>query len=173
MGLLGFLPNLWSSVPPLLVLEHTYQGQNISWTVPAQSGQYQAPVAGLTVSAWTVTPGAPVSGPQPPDRVVRFYVAGRLKPKLLCLVDVRYFPQNGAWEPYYRMDEHMYFAHRGHRWVPLTFMNGVPALVTATPIGFANASGYYQGFSFSRTTGPITLVGWTVTRENAGTLPAP
>ena len=173
MGLLGFLPNLWSSTPSLLVLQHVYQGQGLSWTVPAQSGTYQAPVTGLTVSDWTVTPGTPVSGPQPPDRVVRFYVAGRVKPKLLCLVDVRYFPQGNAWVPYYRMDEHMYFTRRGHRWVPLTLLNGVPALVTATPLGFANAAGYYQGFSFAQTTGPITLTGWTVARENAGTLPAP
>ena len=104
MGLLGFLPNLWSSTPTLLVLQHVYQGQDLNWTVAAQSGIYQAPVAGLTVSAWTVTPGNPVSGPQPPDRVVRFYVAGRVKPKLLCLVDVRYFPQGNAWVPYYLMD---------------------------------------------------------------------
>ncbi len=173
VGLLGFVPNLLSSPPTLLVLQHTHQGQNLAWTVVAQSGQYAAPVAGLTVSGWTVTPGSPVSGAQPPDRVVQFYVAGRVQPKLLCLVDVRYFAQGGVWVPYYRMDEHMYFVRRGDRWVPLTLLNGVPALVTATPIGFANAAGYYQGFSFAQTTGPITLTGWTVARENAGSLPAP
>ena len=173
VGLLGFLPNLWSSTPTLLVLHHVHEGQNLNWTVTAQSGTYQAPVTGLTVSGWTVTPGGPVSGAQPPDRIVRFYVAGRVKPKLLCLVDVRYFPQGNAWVPYYRMDEHMYFTRRGDRWMPLTLMNGVPALVTATPIGFANAAGYYQGFSFAQTTGPIALTGWTVARENAGALPAP
>ena len=137
------------------------------------SGPPAAPVTGLTVSGWTVTPGGPVSGAQPPDRIVRFYVAGRVKPKLLCLVDVRYFPQGSAWVPYYRMDERMYFTRRGHQWVPLTFLNGVPALVTATPLGFANAAGYYRGFSFSRTTGPITLAGWTVVRDDASPLPAP
>lgn len=173
MGLLGFLPNLWSSTPPLLLLQHVHQGQQLNWAVAAHSGQYQAPVAGLTVSSWTVVPGTPVGGAQPPDRVVRFYVAGRVKPKLLCLVDVRYFQQGRAWVPYYRMDERMYFTRRGNRWVPLTLLNGVPALVTATPLGFANAAGYYRGFSFSRTTGPITLAGWTVARDDASPLPAP
>lgn len=171
-GFAWLLPGLWQT-PSLLVLQHTYEGQALHWAVPAQSGQYAAPITGLTVSTWTVAPGTAVSGAEPPDRVVRFYVAGRVKPKLLCLVDVRYFPEGNSWVPYYRMDEQMYFTRKGHEWMPLTFMNGVPALVTYTPIGFANASGYYRSFSFARTTGPITLAGWTITRDTAAPLPAP
>ncbi len=171
-GLLWFFPGLWQT-PALLVLQHVHNGQNIDWTVAAQSGQYTAPVQGLTVSGWTIAPGATVSGAEPPDRVVKFYVQGRIKPKLLCLVDVRYFPLGNRWQPYYRMDEEMFFTHKDGRWLPLTLMNGVPALVTYTPIGFANASGYYRALSFARTTGPITLAGWDVVREQASPFPAP
>ncbi|MHB8252723.1 MAG: hypothetical protein ACYDEV_03290 [Acidiferrobacter sp.] len=172
MGFTWFLPGLWQT-PALLVLEHVHNGQNIDWTIPAQSGQYTAPVSGLTVSGWTIAPGATVSGPEPPNRIVRFLVAGRVKPKLLCLVDVRYFALGNRWQPYYRMDEEMFFTHKGGRWMPLTLMDGVPALVTYTPIGFANPAGYYRGLSFSQTTGPITLIGWNVEREQTTPFPAP
>lgn len=172
MGLLWFLPNFWQA-PALLVLQHTHEGQNINWAVPARSGQYASPTQGLSVSGWTIEPGAALSGGEPPDRIVRFYVPGRVKPRLLCMVSVRYFPLHNEWVPYYRIDEEMFFSHKGGRWLPLTLMNGVPALITYTPIGFANAAGYYEGLSFSQTTGPITLVGWTVMRAPQGGLPSP
>jgi len=172
VGLLWFLPNLWSA-PTLLVLQHQYGGQMISWTIPAQPGQYAAPTTGLAMPGWTISPGAPISGTRPPDWVVRFYTQGRIKPKLLCLVDVRYFPAGNDWQPYYRLDEEMFFAHKGGRWVPLTLTGGLPSLITYTPVGFANAAGYYRALNFSQTTGPITLIGWNVDQAPSTPIPAP
>ncbi len=156
-----------------MVLQVSGVGQTLRWSVAAHSGTTPAPAQTLAVPAWTIRQGSPVSGRQPPQRVVRFYAPGRVKPKLLCLVDVRYFRDGRRWRPYYRMDEQMFFTKRAGRWVPLALMHGVPSLISATPTGFANAAGYVRGLTFSQTTGPITLVGWQVARVNATALPAP
>lgn len=156
-----------------MVLQHVHDGQPIAWAVPAASGQYSAPVTGLTVSGWTIAPGNPISGPEPPDRTVQLIAAGRVGPRLLCQIAVRYFALDGQWQPYYRMDEQMYFAQKNGHWVPLTLIDGLPSMVTYTPIGFANAAGYYTALHITLTTGPITLSGWTVGHGTLNSLPSP
>lgn len=164
---------LFSGPPSLLVLSHHHDGQLFTWTIPSQFGTYAAPVAGLTVSGWTVEGGTVVNGSLPANRVVRFYAQGRTGPKLLCLIDVRYFATSQGWQPYYKMDEEMFFTHQNGRWIPLNIVNGIPSIITYTPIGFANAAGYYPGLHFFQTTAPITLTGWQVSHAETSALPTP
>ncbi|MDA8360594.1 MAG: hypothetical protein M0Z44_01125 [Gammaproteobacteria bacterium] len=157
----ALLPGLFGT-PSLLVLNHVHDGQTITLSVPAQPGEYPAPTPYVGATNWTIEPGAPRSSPQP-DMEVKLYAVRRTGAALLCEVGVRYFPVNGGYVPYYRLNEQLYFAHKNGHWLPITVIDGLPSMVTFTPVGFANAAGYYQGMTISQTTGPIRLAGFAVT----------
>ncbi|MDA8389796.1 MAG: hypothetical protein M0Z76_03530 [Gammaproteobacteria bacterium] len=157
----ALLPGLFG-MPSLLVLHHVHDGHAINVAVAAEAGQFPAPTPYATATSWTIEPGALRHAPQP-DIEVKLYAVKRAGAALLCEISVRYFPVPGGYAPYYRLNEQLYFAHKNGRWIPLTVIDGLPSMVTFTPVGFANAAGYYRELTISKTTGPISLAGWAVT----------
>ncbi len=156
----GFL-GLFGNTPALLVFHHVHDGQAINLPVPATAGQYPAPTPYVGASSWTIEPGADRSAPQP-DTEVKVFAEERNGASLLCEIGVRYFPENGRYVPYYRLHEQLYFTQKNGHWLPLTLIDGLPSMVTFTPVGFANAAGYYASLTITKTTGTITPIGWWV-----------
>ena len=158
----ALLPGLFST-PTLLVLHHVRDGQAINLPISTQTGTQAAPTPLVSAGSWTIEPGSTRSTLHA-DHEVKLYAEDRNGAALLCEISVRYFPVDGAYIPYYRLNERMYFVRKDGHWVPITLVDGLPSLVTFTPTGFANAAGYYPEITMSKSTGPITVAGWKVAR---------
>ncbi len=146
----------------LMVLEYVENGKAVRTEIRTQIGAYVAPRTGQAPASWRIRPGEAVSGGAPPEHEVEFLRRENGALEALCIVQVKYFRNQGLWQPAYRLDETPLFVRDGSGWRPLPTPSGNPALIQLLGNTLPNADGYYPQLEFSLSTGSSAIDSWVV-----------
>jgi hypothetical protein len=131
--------------------------------IPAKTGKYTPKTAGKAQRSWLLLSGAPLQAATRPDeRVIRLFRVIENTPTLLCTIVVKYFPDNGKWQPLYRMEERMMLARTGDHLVPVPSGMGDPDLNLMVGSSLPNVEGYFDRIEFGLPSAPIAIDSWEV-----------
>lgn len=140
----------------------------LAWTNGIVVAKNALPAA----SAWVLRPGDAVDGPARPQSA-RITLYGEETPQgreVLCAALVKYFPRDGGWQPYFRLDDEMLFV-RQKDWV-VPFVNSEPKIALGMGDLMPNIEGYYPFLRFTGVERPIAIEAWSV-EINTPTTPSP
>jgi hypothetical protein len=155
-------PSARATEPALLYLEQM-GGQRLRLLVETKTGETTSPTRGKGFDKWALQPGATLDpSVQPRDVTVELYRGEAGERVLLCSIIVRYYRDaNGAWVPYYRLDQEALVKRTADgRWQPVTTGGGTLIVITSNTL--PNAEGFYPSLEFIPSSDLLQIDSWIV-----------